>query len=561
MDIHFKAQGANALAHCKYDPVVVNILKLIPGYRKWEPKLKAWKFKPTRAAMEYLQRNFPNAVWDDKLQARIKELEAKKQAPAKTDLIPFKFKTPPYEHQHKAFSLAAEKSAFAWFMDMGTGKSKVAIDDIAYQYVNGRIMAAVVVCPNSIKSNWLEELAKHMPEYVDYRAAVWDSSPRKAEQQALDALCEPGDFLRVLVVNVEAFSHKRSTEYVAKFVNALPCLIAVDESSRIKKSGATRTRNLTRIGKQAKIKRIMTGTPVTQSPMDVFSQFTFLDEDILGFDSYYSFRNRYAVMGGWENKEVTGFQNLTELQDNVDAFSFRVTKEECLDLPDKVYERRVVDMTPEQAKAYKQMKEAMIAEVGDGEVSAKIPLTRLLRFQQITGGFVPLDEEPNKFVPIPGTNPKIAELLSILEETQGKVIIWAMFRSEIEAIANAIRAEWRPEQVVEFHGGVKQDERTKARLEFQDGMSDVQFFVGQPSSGGIGITLTEANTVIYFSNSFSLEDRLQSEDRAHRIGQDHKVLYIDLVMRNTIDSKLLRKLRSKREIASLITHDELSEWI
>lgn len=562
--IHFKTDGASALAIAAYDPTVTNILRGIPGFRRWSPEKKAWVFKPTRAAMEYLNRFFPTASWDEALRARLDELKEKSAEShdhGDVKLIPFKFKLEPFAHQHKAFSLAADRAAFAWFMDMGTGKSKVAIDDIAYQYINSRITGAVVACPNSIKSNWLEELDKHMPSYVEYRAAMWQSSPLKKEKLALERLWQDGDFLRILIINIEAFSHKRPVDYVRSFVNSFPSLINVDESSRIKRSGAKRTSSLIRVAKHAKVRRIMTGTPVTQSPMDVFAQFSFLDPDILGYDSYYSFRNRYAIMGGYENKEVIAYQNIAELQASVDAHSFRVTKKECLDLPEKMYERRVLDMTPNQARIYKEMKDHLRAEMDHGDVTAKIPLTRLLRFQQITGGYVPTEEAPGIFTPVDKTNPKLEELLSILEEVNGKVIIWARFKPEIHAIAEAIRKNWRPEQVVEFHGEVSQAERTAARTEFQNKMSDVQFFVGQPSSGGIGITLTEASTVIYYSNTFSLEDRLQSEDRAHRIGQVRNVKYIDLVMRGTIDVKLLHTLREKRQVASLITHDEVSEWV
>lgn len=560
--VSFESSGQYAHAHADYDASTVNIFRGIPGYRKWEPNKKVWAFKPTRAALEYLLRHFPHAKWDDHLQTRIHEIRAI-VAPPVTELIPFKFKLPPFAHQHIAFSRAAGKTAFAWFMDMGTGKTKVAIDDMAYSYTAGIISAAVVVTPNNVKSNWLiDELPKHMPDYVPYRAACWQSTAVKAEKKALDALWEPGDFLRVLIVNVDAFSHKRSTEYVERFMNALPCSMVIDESSRIKTPGARRTSTLIRLGRKAKQRRIMTGTPVTQSPLDAWSQFTFLDPDILGYDSFYSFRNQYAIMGGYEGREVTAYKNLDELNESIYRFAYRVTKKECLDLPDKVYEKRLVQLSTAQRQAYNDMRKNMIAEVGGGSVSATIPLTKLLRFQQITGGFVPLDDDDG--VVAFDTNPKIEAVLEIADDARqhGKIIIWARFIAEIKAIVAALKEQWGDDQVVEFHGGVSKEARLAARQAFQDPDSPVAFFVAQQDSGGIGLTLTEASTVVYFSNTFSLEARLQSEDRAHRIGQVNKVTYIDVVAENTVDDKkLLRSLRDKLGLSAMVTGDKLGEWI
>jgi SNF2 family DNA or RNA helicase len=271
-------------------------------------------------------------------------------------------------------------------------------------------------------------------------------------------------------------------------------------------------------------------------------------------------------MGGYGGKEVVGYANLEELQALLDPFSYRVLKVDCLDLPEKIYQRLTVGMSPEQARLYKQIKDEMLATFAGHEIEVINVLAQMLRLAQVTGGFIPIpaDEErgtPSRMEPIPGPNPKLVALLETIENITGKAIIWCRFRAEIDIIQKALRQVYGNRSVVEFHGGVNTTDRGTARREFQDPSSPVRFFVGQIQTGGIGLTLTQAKTVFYFSNSFSLEDRLQSEDRAHRIGQDAHVTYIDLVARGTIDVKVLGALRAKKNLANLITGDTWTQWL
>lgn len=552
--------------HFPYSPTLVELARAIPGPRKWDPEAKAWVTRPTVAVLEYLVKKFPNVTYDDKVASRLQEIKSKRESFAKKE-VPvvndYKFETQPYEHQLKAFALSREKEAFALLMDMGTGKSKVIIDTAAYNYIKDRIDSVLVLAPNSVKTNWItDELPVHMPEYIEYDAAYWMATPNKANRQDMARLMEPNGKLKFFAMNIEALSSKRGFDFAKSFVSLRSCLVVIDESTRIKTPGATRTKNAVKLGTYAAMRRILTGTPITQGPLDLFSQFLFLDEDILGHSSFYTFRNRYAIMGGYENKEVLGYQNLDELQEIVDQCSYRVLKSDCLDLPDKVYQTRYVQLSKEQRTAYKGLDEDLRTSLKDGELTAANVLTKLLRLQQVIGGFVPTDDD-SRAMPLPGANPRLDELATVIEEHgQGKVIIWARFRAEILAIAAMLSKLYGRESVVTFYGDVSEDDRIYARKSFQDQGSPVRFFVAQQETGGIGLTLTAATTVVYYSNTFSLEHRLQSEDRAHRVGQRNTVTYIDLVAEDVnLDKKVLEALRYKKDLASLVNRDNVTDYL
>ena len=412
------------------------------------------------------------------------------------------------------------------------------------------------------------------PEWSTHEVVVWSAQARRAQRDRIAAFltvdAHPSPALRWFVVNVEGLSSARAYEACERFLQLHRCLMIVDESSRIKTPKARRTKNVIKLGQLAAYRRVMSGTPVTQGPLDLYTQFKFLDPGILGFSSFYAFRNRYAIMGGFNLKQVVGYANLEELVEIIEPYSYRKTKDECLDLPPKMWERLYVDLGKEQRVAYDQMKRDMVADHAGQKVSVTIVLTQMLRLQQIVGGFLPIvtyneltELEETHVEPIRGKNAKIIALMEFLEDLAetSKVIIWARFRAEIALIAETVDDHFGPDSWVEFHGGVKTGNRRTARQRFQDPDDPVRFFVGQTETGGLGITLTATDTVAYYSNSFRLESRLQSEDRAHRIGQDKTVTYVDLVARDTLDEKLLTALRSKKNLADLITGDDWKEWI
>jgi SNF2 family DNA or RNA helicase len=305
----------------------------------------------------------------------------------------------------------------------------------------------------------------------------------------------------------------------------------------------------------------MTGSPVTKNPLDLYSQCEFLDPYLLDFTSYYAFRNRYAEMKtmhlrGRSIQVVDEFKNLGELSDTVKKFSERILKEDCLDLPPKNWIKRHITLSKEQKKAYEQMKKAAMAVLNGKVTTTMTVLTQLMRLHQITCGHFTADDGSTQLIP----NNRITELMNILEETEGKAIIWANYQKDMTQILDNINKEYGPGSVVDYYGLTPQEDRQDNIRKFQSDPK-CRFLVGTPSTGGYGITLTAANTVIYYSNGYDLEKRLQSEDRAHRIGQKKTVTYVDLICEDTVDEKIVKALRDKINIASEVLGEELRAWI
>ena len=475
----------------------------------------------------------------------------------------YNFKTKPYAHQMTALEKSWDKNEYGYFMEMGTGKSKVLVDNMAMLYDKGRINGAVIIAPKGVYRNWLsQEIPNHLPSHVQHKTVLWTASSSKAKDKEYRQLFESDDDLHILIVNVEALSTKRGLEFVAKFLNCHEALLTIDESTTIKNPKAKRTKSILLLSKRAKYRRILTGSPVTKSPLDLYTQCNFLNEFLLGFSSYYAFRNRYANMidknfGGRRVQLIGSYKNLDELANSIKAFSYRVLKEDCLDLPEKVYTRREVELTDEQDQAYATMKSAALAQLKGKMATAPHVLTQLMRLHQITCGHLKNDDETITEI----KNNRLKELLNLLEEVEGKVIIWANYIYDIKNIVKAISDEYGPESIVEYYGNISAEQRQKNIEKFQDPNSKARFFIGNPQTGGYGITLTAANTVIYYSNGYDLEKRLQSEDRAHRIGQNKSVTYIDLIAPKTVDEKIVKALRKKMNIANEIMDEDFREWI
>jgi SNF2 family DNA or RNA helicase len=362
-------------------------------------------------------------------------------------------------------------------------------------------------------------------------------------------------------MNVEALSTSKGVKFAEKFLRSHRTLMALDESTTIKNPSAKRTKNVLALAPMAKYRRILTGSPVTKNPLDLYTQCEFLDPFLLNFNSWYAFRNRYAIMKtihvrGRSIQTVHKFQNLGELSDRLKGFSYRVLKEDCLDLPEKIYMKRHVALTKEQENLYEQMRKTAIANLNGKVTSTVTVLTQLMRLQQITCGHFVADDGTVQTI----KNNRLDELMDVLEETENKAIIWAYWQRDVQDIKDAIEKKYGPRSVVDYYGLTPQDERQDNIRRFQND-NECRFLIGTPSTGGYGITLTEANTVIYYSNGYDLEKRLQSEDRAHRIGQKKNVTYIDLIAEDTVDEKIVKSLRKKINIASEVMGEELRDWI
>jgi SNF2 family DNA or RNA helicase len=475
----------------------------------------------------------------------------------------YKFKMPPYEHQLTALRKGWNLDEFAYFMDMGTGKSKVLIDNFSVLYDKGYIGGVLIIAPKGVYRNWSSnEIPTHMPEHVLADICIWQPNHTQKFLTTWKKLFEDNYNLKIFLMNIEAFSTRKGVEVAEKFLLAHSTLMAIDESTTIKSKNAKRTKSIVKLGKMAKYRRIMTGSPITKSPMDLYTQCEFLNPELLGHKSFYSFQYEYAIikrrnLGSYSFNQIVGYKNLKELNGLLDNFSYRVRKQDCLDLPDKVYTKRVVELTPEQAKMYSDLKKIALGICEEGTVTPTTILTQLLRLQQVCSGHVKLDDGTIKTF----SSAKIKELEAVVEEINGKAIIWANFTHDIESIVELLIKMYGEDSVVSYYGATSTDQRDYAMSSFQNPDSPVRFFVGQPRTGGYGLTLTQASTVIYYSNSYDLEVRLQSEDRAHRIGQVNKVTYIDIIAEKTVDEKVLQALRSKIDIASVVLQENVTDWI
>ena len=532
----------------------------------------------------------------------------------------YQFKTEPMDHQLRGFKLSRNKKVFAYLMEQGTGKTKLTIDVAADLFERNEIDAVLVVAPSEgdVPFNWLEQIEEHLPNRIPRLASIWRSNMRAKERRRFEALLHPRPerILRFMTVNIEAVRAGASGfKAVSKFLKlvGLRAMLVVDESQRIRNPGAAQTKAMLRLGGWVEYRRILSGTPIVNGPLGAFSQFGFLDQAILGHTSYTAFKAHYCQMLPPEHglvrhavkvaakgnealerklisivqipaRDPNGrpvYKNLDELQRRIAPWSFRVLKRDCLDLPDKVYHRRYIELTPKQRAIYNLVREKVIAEfVHDRQlhrISAPLAINRLLRLSQVAANhFHPdpdlLDSEKiperieralkkEKSGAIISANPRAATMLSILEDhPEERGVIWARHHPEISEVVETLSLAYGKAAVVQLHGKMSKADQNESKSRFQDTSTPVRWMVGQVRSG-IGIDLYAGSVAIYYTNSFSLEDRLQSEDREHRKGQKKTVNVYDIEAHDTIDAKIIDSLRAKREISDLVLKDDPTSWL
>jgi len=475
----------------------------------------------------------------------------------------YKFKTKPYEHQLKALKMSWDKEVFAYFMEMGTGKSKVLIDNASMLYDKGLINGLLLIAPKGVYKTWYEnEIPIHMADHIEKKVVLWKTSDISIEyKKKLNTLFDTGTDFHILLMNVEALSYDKGLEFAYKFLSCHKAMIAVDESTTIKTHNTKRTKNILKLAPHSKYRRILTGSPVTKSPIDLYSQCEFLDSWLLGHNSYYTFRARYAVMktiniGSRSISVVVGYQHLGELSDKLKPFSYRVLKDDCLDLPKKTFMKRHITMTPDQQKVYRQMKQNAIAHLNGKVVSTNTVIVQLMRLHQITCGHFTADDGSVQELP----SNRVDELMDLIDEVEGKVVIWSHYQKDVQRIIKNLVKEYGEESTVDYYGLTPDNERQGHIKRFQEDPK-CRFFVGTTQTGGYGITLTAASTMIYFSNGYDLEKRQQSEARIDRIGQTKPMTYIDLISEDTVDDRIVKALRKKVNIATQIMGEELKAWI
>lgn len=488
------------------------------------------------------------------------------------DLSSYVPETKPFAHQGELFANTAHLPAYGLLWEQGTGKTKPTIDTAAALYEAGEIDAVVVVAPNGVERNWkTDELPTHLPKrlYPKMKVEVYQSpkAGTKWHAAAMDALVKHKGF-SWLLIGYDAFMTEKGKKFVWKFLRQRRVLYILDECHNIRTPKAKRTRSIVASGKYAPYRRILTGTP-GDKPFDLYTQIKFIDETFwireLSIHTAAEFRQYFGV---WFTRaqaqaelgfdpgydRLIEYKNLDVLERLLKKVTHRVTKDEVLDLPPKLYTKRYFDLNKECRDAYDQLKSDYIAEFEDGAtIDGGLAIVRLLRLQQITCGYAYTDaEEPFRL--LGKSNPRLGLVEDLRDSLHHPCIIWARFKKDIEQIMDVLGSE-----AVKYDGSLSDDEAERSKLAFQRG--DAKWFVGNPQKGSSGLTLVQARTVAYYSNSYKMIERAQSEDRAHRIGQEHPVDYIDFCANNTCDWGIIQNLRGKFDIASQMTGDKLREWL
>ena len=481
----------------------------------------------------------------------------------------FEFRLPPFStHQSNLFPLRREQRGWAHFWEMGLGKSWMICHEMAWAWHLDEIDCAIVMAKKGEYANWAQFLIPDlMPlttpvEVVLFNSSLYSQGKLRGQ---LENLMQPKPgVLRILVVNVESMAYRLPEVLKAFFASSQKgVFFAIDEATCVKEVSSKRSKETYIWSAKSRIKRIMTGTPVTQSPMDLWGMSMVLGKGTLGFGSFFSFRNTFEVreplyLGPQRTIMVTkGYKNLDQLNRILGSFSDQVYKEDCLDLPDKVYKKHTVEMTPAQQKLYNQMRDEAMLEIEGHEVEVTTVLAQIVKLHQISCGQLKVGD--NEYVSI--ENNRIEALETILEDFSGKAIIWANYRQTLADVVAALRKKFGNDAVVDYYGGTSAADREYAYRAFQDPDSPVRFFVANAQSAGYGLTLTQASLVVYYSNGYNLEHRLQSEDRAHRIGQTKSVTYIDMVTPDTVDERIIEVLRNKKNLAHEVLGSEIRDWI
>lgn len=477
----------------------------------------------------------------------------------------FEFKLQPFEHQDNYLKAGWRLRSAGTLFDMGLGKTKVTLDTAAMLNYSGKIDSLIVFAPKGVYANWERiELPKHMSPSIQYKVVLWKGlNSKKHINELMPIMKKEEGILHIFIMNYDAVITEKGKYTLDKFLSGhSSTMVVCDESTKIKNPKAKRTIELCKLGLRATCKRILTGSPITRSPLDFYSQALFLDKSHLGFSNFFAFRNRYAILedvttfGGASFKKVVGFKNLTELSDKIETFCHRIMKEECLDLPDKTYLTRTFELTKEQRKLYTEMKDTMMLDLEDNMVSTTIALTKLLRMRQICSGYCPTDQGEVLNI----EHKRLETLMDCIEEIDGKIIIWAYFIQDIKNIAAALKKEYGDETVVTYFGETSLEDRSEAIDKFENN-PDCRFFVANPKVGGMGITLNAAKYAIFYNVDYNLEDRMQAEARNYRIGQKEHIFYIDIIAQDTIEEDIVQSLVNKYEIATEVLRDKLLEWL
>lgn len=473
----------------------------------------------------------------------------------RTTLGTFEYGTQPYAHQDKAFVESRDRYYYALWWEMGTCKSKVMTDTAAYLFLKQEIDGFIIMSDKGCYMNWHnKEVARHMPKNIDYRMAAWSSSNKAKEQLQCDNLLTAEDNkLDILCINTESLNSPRAVAYLERFIKTHYCLFLIDESTSIKNYKSERFKEAVRLGQKCDYRRVLTGTPITQSPLDMYAQCEFLYPGLLGFRSFVAFRSNYAQMqlirmGPRAFNKIIGYHRLDELTKSLMPFSSRILKSECLDLPEKVFETIDVEMTVEQEELYRKFKSMALLDLEQGLLTSTSAITTINKLHQIVCGHVKLDDGTQVDIPCG----RITALLELLDKLNKKCVIWCAHQRDVEQIMAALKEHHKTDDKysVHYYGKTTTQERAVHLHEFMCDPNCTEF-VGTAATGGKGIDGLQdvCDYMVYYSNSYNLEDRLQSEDRLHRNGQKNQVTIVDLVCANSVDVPIITSLKNKQDLA------------
>lgn len=502
------------------------------------------RFETSQHNVSLLLSLFPEAVVKD---TRLDgdALRAMDEAPTTpSEPVAMQWVLPPRDFQLVNFERFKTLPQFAIFSEQGTGKTKVALDIISWRFLSGLITGVLVLSsPKGVHAQWInEQLPKHLWRSVPVLTYIWEG------KKPPEWLGKPSKELQFISGNIDMLRGKAGYDLLSQFAlhHKQKLMIIVDESDSIKNKNATRSRKLREIAAHTKMKAIMTGTPIARDLVDEWSQFYFLNPDIIGHKYLTSFRAQFCVMGGWQNKAVVGHKNIDTFKKLTAPYVFRATKKD-LDLPDKVYDSVVFDLSSEQKKHIKALRDHFYSSLPSGTaVAVKTGATALIRIQQISNGFT-VDE--NQAVAQLIENPRYDALVDLRRQISGPTVIWCRFKLDVQLLKGAF-----PNSVT-IYGEDDQEARAKAKEAFLSGKATE--LIATPGAAGKGVDGLQSvcSDAIYYSNSFNAIDRWQSEDRIHRIGMNGTATYFDLIARGSIDRSILANLRRKKDISSMVLDD------
>lgn len=484
-----------------------------------------------------------------------REIDAERLAEDPAPLLPYPVKANLYKHQIRGANMALRAfgaldaktpgGGFGELFEMGCGKTLTTIAVAGALYNLGKIDRVLVVAPTSVCSVWPHDLNQFAAFPWEARVLLGDKKKRLKAMNELENW--PFKALRIAVINYESTHREGIFEALAAYK---PDLIVCDESQRIKNPSAAQSKALHKLGDAAPFRMILSGTPVQNNAVDLYSQYRFLDPAVYGAN-FYAFKNRYCIMGGYGQHQIVGYRNMDELVEKEHSVAYRVTKEECLDLPQQTFINRYVQFTDAEQAIYEQLRKSSFLELETGEnVTATTILTMYLRLMQLTGGFLTADESTR---PKQVNTAKLDALADIVDDyvvdAGKKLVIFARFRAEIAAIENLLRL--RKIQYGSIYGDVPMEERGKIVEDFQTN-PDTKVFVAQIQTAGLGITLHAASTAVFYSYDYNYANYAQALARIHRIGQRFPVTYIHLVVDGSIDEKILAALENKEDMAKTV---------